>query len=98
MFEAFYAKLQPYFGEKIELHYMDTDSFLLSINTNRIIKDLQNLNDLFYFSNLKKNHELYKIKYKTVIGKFEIETRENIWTDDIICLRSKAYSFKSGSN
>ena len=36
--------LQPYFGiENIQLHYMDTDSFVLSVNTKNIIQDLHNL-------------------------------------------------------
>ena len=33
MYETYYDKLQPYFGqENIQLHYMDTDSFILSVN------------------------------------------------------------------
>ena len=43
MYETYYDILQPYFGqEKIQLHYMDTDSFVLSVNTKDIIKDLKN--------------------------------------------------------
>ena len=31
-----------YFGEEnLQLHYMDTDSFVLSVNTKNIIEDLQ---------------------------------------------------------
>ena len=52
MYETFYETLQPYFGEKnIQLHYMDTDSFVLSLNTKNIIQDLYNLKDNFDFSN-----------------------------------------------
>ena len=41
MFESFDGKLQPYFGqENIQLHYMDTDSFIFGVNTKEIIKDL----------------------------------------------------------
>ena len=40
MYETYYDKLQPYFGqENIHLHYMDTDSFILSVYTKDIIKD-----------------------------------------------------------
>ena len=40
MYEIYYDKLQPYFGqENIQLHYMDTDSFVLSVNTKDITKD-----------------------------------------------------------
>ena len=56
MYETYYDKLQPYVGEKnLHVHYMDTDSFLLSVNTKDIIKDLKNLEDLFDFSNLEEN-------------------------------------------
>ena len=38
MYETYYDKLQPYFGqEKIQLHYMDCDSFILSIKSENII-------------------------------------------------------------
>ena len=36
MYETYYDKLQPYFGqENIHLHYIDTDSFVLSTNTKK---------------------------------------------------------------
>ena len=95
MYETYYDILQPYFREKIlQLHYMDTDSFVLSINTKDIIKDLKNLEDIFDFSNFNKNHELFSNKNKKVIGKFKIETPKNIWIDKFLCLRSKMYAFK----
>ena len=41
-YETYYDKLQPYFGEKnLHLHCMDTDSFILSVNTNDIMRDLK---------------------------------------------------------
>ena len=36
MYETYYDKLQPFFGENnLQLHYMDTDSFVLSVNTKK---------------------------------------------------------------
>ena len=99
MYETYFDKLQPYFGqENIQLHYMDTDSFVLSVNTKKIIKDLRNLEDIFDFSNLDKNHELFSNKNKKVIGKFKTETPKNISTDEYVCLRSKIYAFKCGGD
>ena len=99
MYETYYDKSQPYFGqENIQLHYMDTDSFILSVNTKDIIKDLKNIEDIFDFSNLDKNHELFSNKNKKVIGKFKIETPKNIWIDEFVCLRSKMYAFKCGDD
>ena len=48
MYESYYDKLHLYLGEKNkQSHYMDTDSFVLSINSSIIIKDLKNLENLF---------------------------------------------------
>ena len=99
MYETYYDKLQPYFGqESFQLHYMDCDSFVLSIETENIINDLKNLEDLFDFSNLDKNHELFSNKNKKVVGKFKKETPENIWIDEFVALKSKCYAFKCGNN
>ena len=98
MYETYYDKLQPYFGqENLKFYYMGCDGFVLSIATQNIKNDLKNLEDLFDFSNLSENHELFSNKNKKVVGNFKIETLENIWIDEIVCLRSKAYSFKCGN-
>ena len=97
MYEFYYDILQPYYGqENVQLHYFDTDAFILSLKTQDVINDLKNLEDIFDFSNLDKTHELFSNKNKKVIGKFKTETPENIWIDEFICLRSKMYAFKSG--
>ena len=42
MYETYYDKLQQHFGrENLQLHYMDCDSFVLSIRTQNIIIDLK---------------------------------------------------------
>ena len=52
--ETYYGNLQPYFSrENLRLHYLDTESFILSVNKKDIIKDIKNLEDLFDFSNLE---------------------------------------------
>ena len=59
-YETYYDNFHPYLGEKnTELPCMDTDSFVLSINTNHIIQESKNLHDLFDFSNLNSFHELF---------------------------------------
>ena len=99
MYETYYDRLQPYFGqENTHLHYMDTDSFVLSVNTKDTIKDLKNSENIFDFSNLEENHELFSNKNRKVLGKFKIETPKNIWIDEFVCLRSKMYAFKCGDN
>ena len=99
MYETYYDKLQPYFGqENIPLHYMDTDSFVLSVNAKDIVNDLKNLEDIFDFSNLGKTHELFSNKNKKVIGKFKIEAPKKIWIDEFVSLISKMYAFKCGND
>ena len=84
--------MQPYFGrENIQLHYMDCDSFVLSITNQNVDIDLNILENLFDFSNLDLYHELFSNENKKVVGEFEIETPKNIRIDKFFYLRSKAY-------
>ena len=95
LYETYYDKLQQYSGqENIQLHYIDTDAFVLSVNTKDIIKDLKNLEDIFDFSNLDQNHEIFSEKNKKIVGFFKIETPKSYWIDEFVCLGSKMYSFK----
>ena len=52
---------------------MDTDSFVLRVNTKDIIKDSQKLEEIIGFSILGEYHELFSNKNKKVIGKFSKE-------------------------
>ena len=95
MYETYYDKLQPYFGqENIQLHYIDTDAFVLSVKTNDFIRDLKNLEDIFNFSNLDQNHVIFSNINKQLIGFFKIEIPKSIWIDEFVCLRSKMYLLK----
>ena len=99
MYETYCDTLQTYFGqENLQLHYIDTDGMILSMRTKEIIKDLKNLEDIFDFSNLDENYQLFSNENKKVNGKFKIETPKNVFIDEIVCLRSKAYSFKCKDN
>ena len=40
----------------------------------------------------------YLVKEKKVIRNIQIETPKNIWIDEFVCLRSKAYSFNCKDN
>ena len=99
MYETYYDTLQPYFGqENLQFYYTDTVGMILSMRTENIVKDLKNLEDIFDFSNLDENHELFSNKNKKIIGKLKIETPKNVSIDKFVCLRSKPYSFKCKNN
>ena len=97
MYEFYYHKIQPYYNNNVKLHYMDTDSFILSIKTEDLIKDLEYFKNDFDFSELDENHELYDIINKKIIGKMKIKTSPIIELDNFVALRSKSYSFSYGT-
>ena len=64
-YETYHEKLQPFFKQEIiQLQYMDTDSSVINVNAKDIIKDLKNLEELFDFSNLNENHEIFSNRTK----------------------------------
>ena len=96
MYETYYDALQLYFGQQNLPHYIHTDAFVSSIVSKDSFEDLRNLNESFDSSNLKEDHELFSNKSKKVVGKFKIETPENVFIDEFICLGRKAFSLKCG--
>ena len=70
MYETYYDKLQQNFEqEKLPLHYIDTDGIVISHKTKDIIKDLKDFEDIFVFSNLDKNLELFLMETKKILVK-----------------------------
>ena len=69
---------------------------ILSMKTQKIVKDLKNLEDIFDFSNVNENLELFSNKNEKVICKNKIETPKNVTIDEFIALRSKMYAYKCG--
>ena len=60
---------QPDFRhENLQLHYIDTDSFVLSINSGNIIENVQSPIELFDCSILNENHEFFSNKIEKVTG------------------------------
>ena len=97
MYETYYDELQNYFGiDGIQIHYQDTDAFIMSLKTTNIINDLsilQNRYQIFDFSNLNKEHQLFSNEYKKIPGYLKIETPKSLYIDKFICLRSKCYAY-----
>ena len=95
MYEFCYHTLEPSSKHRVYLHYMDTDSFVLSFDANnlQLLEVLQQNKNEFEFSELDKSHELYNPINKKVIRKVKIETSPVLVLDSVIALGSKSYSF-----
>ena len=68
MYETYYDKLQKYYGDKIQLHYTDCDSFVMSAQTDDIVKDLKETYKMYDFHNLDSSHELYDNRLEKIPG------------------------------
>ena len=62
---------------------MDNGRFVLDVHTNDIVKDLENLRDLFDFVNLDKNYKPFSIGIKKVLEKFKKKNPKKIWINEI---------------
>ena len=89
MYETYYDKLQKYFGvDGIQIHYQDTDAFVMSNKTTNIVNDLGKLQDqyeMFDFSNLNKEHKLFSNEFKKIHGYLKRETPKSLYIDKFVC-------------
>ena len=66
--------MQPYFEQgKVQVHYMDTSSFALSVYTNDIFKDFYNMSTFFDFSNLNKANILFGKKKQKMLASLKLK-------------------------
>ena len=86
MYDVFYNILQPSLKD-LQLHYMDTDSFVLNFSEGNVDKEYMDLSNLD--PPIKTN-----IK---VLGKFKHELGTRI-IEEFIALSPKTYSFKDCPN
>ena len=100
MYEFWYDYLQPKYNDKIELCYMDTDSYILYVKTDSFYSDISNdVNKWFDTSNYSKdiNRPLEKGKNKKVIGKIKDELGGYI-ISEFCAHRAKTYAYKLDNN
>src|SRR5699024_3414396 len=94
MYDFFYRILKPMYGDRLILSYMDTDSFILVIETEDVYKDLEKIKEYLDTSEFPVDHPLFSTENKKVVGKFSDESVEdgNIrFIKEYIALRSKMY-------
>lgn len=96
MYDFHYSVFQPLYGDRLQMCYTDTDSFIYHIETKDFYQDLKiHLIDYFDTSNfsLENIHELPIIN-KKVPGLFKDEMSGKIITE-FVGLRSKLYCVKN---
>ena len=92
--------MQPYFGkENLELHYLDTDSFIFSFKPiQSLFEDITYFKGDFDFRDLDPSHELFSKDKKKVSGKMKLETAPELSLDEAVFLRCKSYSLNIKQN
>ena len=86
MYDVFYNILQPSL-KNLQLHYMDTDSFVLSYTEGKVSDEHMDLSNLDF--PIKTNNK--------VPGKFKHEMGSNV-IEEFVALTPKTYSFKDYPN
>ena len=100
MYEFWYDYLKPKYQDNVKLCYMDTDSFVLQINTDDYFKDISNdVIEWFDTSNFDKidNRPLEIGINKKVIGKFKDELGGKVLTE-FVAPRAKSYAYTQLNN
>ena len=93
MYEFWYDYIKPNYNDNVKLCYMDTDSFVMNINTEDFYKDIANdVEKKFDTSNYEVNRRLPTGKNKIVVGLMKDELGGKIITE-FVTLRPKTYSY-----
>ena len=93
MYKFWYDYMNPKYGDKVKLCYMDTDSFIMNIKIEDFYKDMANdVEKRFDTSNYECDRPLPTGKNKKVIGLMKDELGGRIITE-FIALRPKTYSY-----
>ena len=80
MYRFWYSYMKERYGDKVQLGYMDTDSFIFLVETEDIYKDMAEYPGIF------------AINGDVTIGKFKDETPGNVITESFH-IRAKSYHY-----
>ena len=100
MYEFYYDYLKQKYRNKVKLCYMDTDSFIVHIQTEDFYKDIpKDVNEWFDTSKYSKedNRPLTEGINKKVLGKFRDELDGKVMTE-FCAPRAKTYAFAWGED
>ncbi|KAF4530197.1 hypothetical protein B566_EDAN018356 [Ephemera danica] len=93
MYDFYYNKLQPIYGNKVTLLYMDTDSYIVEVKTHDVYDDMNQHREYYDTSNYDPGHKCYSLVNHKVLGKMKDETHGQP-ISQFAGLRAKMYSFK----
>ena len=92
MYQFWYDHLKNKYNDNVNLIYTDTDSLIISVETDDIYKDMLENKNLYDFSEYPTDHPNYDITNKKIIGKFKDELKSKIITE-FVGLKPKMYSY-----
>ena len=95
MYEFQYNYIKPKYGDKASLCYMDTDSFIINIETENFYKDIANDVEKWFDTSKYNENDRRPLpigKNKNVIGFFKEELDGKIMTE-FVAFRAKAYAY-----
>ncbi|XP_042858741.1 uncharacterized protein LOC122244830 [Penaeus japonicus] len=93
LYHFWYTVMKDHYRERASLIYSDTDSFILSLETDDLKSELLSypLKEYIDRSNFPADHELHDGTRKGQLGLLEIETGHEM-IKEVVCLRPKMYS------
>ena len=93
IYQFWYDYLKVKYGNKIQLIYTDTDSFVIEIETDDIYKDMLQDRHLYNFNDYPKDHPNYSLNNKKVYGIFKDDLNGKILTE-FTADKPKMYSYE----
>jgi hypothetical protein len=95
MYDFYYNTLYKRYGDKMKLVMTDTDSFLLSIETNDIYDDIYEMKERFDTHNYPQDHKVFTNERKKQVGFFKDELCDGslVVMSEVVALRSKVYAY-----
>ena len=88
-----YDHLKVKYGDKIQLIYTDTDSFVIEVETYDIYKDMYEDGHLYDFSDYPKDHQNYNVVNKKIYDLFKDDLNGKILTE-FTADKPKMYSYE----
>ena len=93
MYKFWYSTIVPTYGERAQFVYTDTDSFIINIETEDIMKEINGpLSNHLDLSNFPCDHPLYSDRCKGELGRLKIETGVH-FIKEFVGLKPKAYTY-----